>query len=134
LIPGSVSIASVYAGEPSSGCLACDAIHSNLVRTRSGRKTRLLAHILLEVAAWIEVHRAEGSWPGGFHLEITAEDAAEYRDSGELGNSEVGGAYTSLCDPRLNPRQSLEVVARVAALLPQATAAHRAARRTGTAL
>jgi len=108
---------------------ACDPMHGNLVRTRSGHKTRLLAHILLEVAAWIDVHRAEGSWPGGLHLEITAEDVAECRDLGELEDSEVDGVYTSLCDPRLNPRQSLELVTRVAALLPQATTT----RRTGIA-
>jgi 3-deoxy-7-phosphoheptulonate synthase len=108
---------------------ACDPMHGNLVRTRSGHKTRLLAHILLEVTAWIDVHRAEGSWPGGLHLEITAEDVAECRDLGELEDSEVDGVYTSLCDPRLNPRQSLELVTRVAALWPQRTTT----RRTGIA-
>ena len=97
---------------------ACDPMHGNLVRTRAGRKTRLIEHILLELSAWMEVHQTEGSWPGGLHLELTTEDVAECLDLGERADAEPVGAYTSLCDPWLSSGHARAVVTQVAAMSP----------------
>jgi 3-deoxy-7-phosphoheptulonate synthase len=71
-----------------------------------------------EIRGYFAVHRAEGSWPGGIHVELTGDDVTEC-----LGGSTVvlsghlEQRYETMCDPRLNARQSLDLAFQVAELL-----------------
>src|SRR5262249_35275828 len=55
----------------------CDPMHANTFRTATGRKTRHFGHIIAEIEGFFAVHHAEGTWPGGVHLEITGDDVTE---------------------------------------------------------
>ena len=96
----------------------CDPMHANTFRTASGRKTRDFGHIMAEIEGFFAVHHAEGTWPGGVHLEITGDDVTECLGGGEgLSEEQLDDAYTTLCDPRLNARQSLDLTFHVAELM-----------------
>jgi 3-deoxy-7-phosphoheptulonate synthase len=90
-----------------------DPMHGNTRVTQSGVKTRHMEDILDELEQSFEVHRAEGVAMGGIHFELTGEDVTECTGGG-LGEADLGRNYASLCDPRLNYRQALEVAMRVA--------------------
>ena len=69
-------------------------------------------------AAFFAACRAEGAWPGGVHLEFTGDDVTECVGGAEpVAESDLGIHYSSLVDPRLNARQSLDVAFQVAELL-----------------
>ena len=95
----------------------CDPMHGNTVTTADGLKTRRFADIVAEVRAFFEIHAQEGTVPGGIHLELTHEDVTECVEDGE----DLAGAalprYTTLCDPRLNGRQALELAFELGAML-----------------
>ncbi len=96
----------------------CDPMHANTFRTGSGRKTRDFGHIMAEIEGFFAVHHAEGTWPGGVHLEITGDDVTECLGGGDsLSEEQLDDAYTTLCDPRLNARQSLDLAFHVAELM-----------------
>ena len=97
---------------------ACDPMHGNTFRASSGIKTRNFDDILNEVKIFFAVHRAAGTWPGGLHVELTGGDVTECL-GGSVGVSEADLAnnYTSICDPRLNAAQSLDLAFRVAEFL-----------------
>ncbi len=97
---------------------ACDPMHANVFRTSSGIKTRSFDAIMAEVECFFDVSRAEGVWPGGVHLEFTGEDVTEcLGGSAAVLEEELTARYESLCDPRLNARQSLDLAFRVAELM-----------------
>jgi len=97
---------------------ACDPMHANVFRTASGIKTRSFDAIMDEVVAFFAVCRAEGIWPGGVHLEFTGEDVTEcLGGSAAVLEEDLTTRYESLCDPRLNARQSLDLAFRVAELM-----------------
>jgi 3-deoxy-7-phosphoheptulonate synthase len=96
----------------------CDPMHGNTFLTEAGRKTRDFRHIMAEIEGFFAVHHAEGTWPGGVHLEITGDDVTECLGGGDnLLEEQLDTAYTTLCDPRLNARQSLDLAFRVAELM-----------------
>jgi 3-deoxy-7-phosphoheptulonate synthase len=96
----------------------CDPMHANTFRTAGGRKTRDFGHIMAEIEGFFAVHHAEGTWPGGVHLEITGDDVTECLGGGDsLSEEQLDDAYTTLCDPRLNARQSLDLTFHVAELM-----------------
>jgi 3-deoxy-7-phosphoheptulonate synthase len=96
----------------------CDPMHANTFKTSSGRKTRAFGHIMAEIEGFFAVHHAEGTWPGGVHLEITGDDVTECLGGGDsLSEEHLDAAYTTLCDPRLNARQSLDLAFHVAELM-----------------
>jgi 3-deoxy-7-phosphoheptulonate synthase len=96
----------------------CDPMHANTFRAASGRKTRDFGHIMAEIEGFFAVHHAEGSWPGGVHLEITGDDVTECLGGSDgLSEEQLDDAYTTLCDPRLNARQSLDLAFHVAELM-----------------
>jgi 3-deoxy-7-phosphoheptulonate synthase len=96
----------------------CDPMHGNLVRTPSGRKTRQFEAIMEELQVFFAVHREAGSWPGGVHLEFTGEDVTECLGGSEaVLEEQLDHRYETLCDPRLNGRQSLDLAFRVAELM-----------------
>ncbi|MEV0618264.1 3-deoxy-7-phosphoheptulonate synthase [Nonomuraea sp. NPDC050404] len=86
-----------------------DPMHANTVTTAGGRKTRVVETLIREVTAFQLAVRAAGGVPGGVHLETTPDDVTECVDAGN-GADRTGQRYTTLCDPRLNPRQAVSVV------------------------
>jgi 3-deoxy-7-phosphoheptulonate synthase len=97
---------------------ACDPMHGNGRLTEDGIKTRRVDDVMCELRGFFDVCRAEGVWPGGMHLEFTGDDVTECVGGAEpVSESELGCHYDTLCDPRLNARQSLDVAFQVAELL-----------------
>jgi 3-deoxy-7-phosphoheptulonate synthase len=90
---------------------SCDPMHGNIVRMSDGIKTRYFDSIKAEVLQSQRIHQELGTWLGGVHLEITADDVTECV-GGEVGvrESQLGLNYQSYCDPRLNYSQSLELM------------------------
>ncbi len=97
---------------------ACDPMHGNTFTSAGGRKTRHLDAILQEIAGFFAAHRAEGTWPGGVHVELTSDDVTECLGGAEeILDADLDARYETMCDPRLNGRQSLDLAFRVAELL-----------------
>ena len=94
----------------------CDPMHGNTFSTASGLKTRRLADIMAEIRAFFDVHQRLGTIPGGVHLELTQEDVTECLGGAE-DITDLSTAYRSLCDPRLNARQSLDLAFDLSAML-----------------
>lgn len=87
-----------------------DPMHGNGITTKNGYKSRRFDDVMDEVAGFFEVHRATGTFPGGVHVELTGDDVAECLGGSELiDESTLEERYESLCDPRLNHSQSLEL-------------------------
>jgi 3-deoxy-7-phosphoheptulonate synthase len=99
----------------------CDPMHGNTFEASSGHKTRRFGDVIEEVQGFFDVHRALGTWPGGVHVELTGGDVTECIGGGEdLLETSLGDRYESVCDPRLNRVQSLELSFLVAEMLRQA--------------
>ena len=97
---------------------ASDPMHGNGLVTSGGIKTRRFDDIMSELTAFFAVCRAEGVWPGGMHLEFTGDNVTECVGGVEpVAEDDLGLHYSSLVDPRLNARQSLDVAFQVAELL-----------------
>jgi 3-deoxy-7-phosphoheptulonate synthase len=97
---------------------ACDPMHGNTYSAPNGRKTRHLEDIVKEITGFVKAHRAEGTWPGGIHIELTGENVTECLGGSEgLGNEDLDTRYETVCDPRLNARQSIDLAFRVAELI-----------------
>ena len=89
---------------------ACDPMHGNTVKSPSGYKTRPFDRILDEVRRFFDIHRAEGTHPGGVHFEMTGQDVTECTGGAQaITDSKLGLRYHTACDPRLNASQSLEL-------------------------
>jgi 3-deoxy-7-phosphoheptulonate synthase len=97
---------------------ACDPMHGNTFTSAGGRKTRRFDVILSELRSFFAVHRNEGTWPGGVHIELTGDDVTECLGGAEeILEGDLGVRYTTTCDPRLNGRQSLDLAFQVAEFL-----------------
>ncbi len=97
---------------------ACDPMHANTFTAPSGRKTRHFDDVLAEISGFFAAHRAVGTWPGGVHVELTGDDVTECLGGAEeILDADLGTRYETMCDPRLNARQSLDLAFRVADLL-----------------
>ena len=87
-----------------------DPMHGNGMTTKNGYKSRRFDDVMDEVAGFFEVHRAAGTFPGGIHIELTGDDVAECLGGSEMIDEKtLESRYESLCDPRLNHMQSLEL-------------------------
>ncbi len=96
----------------------CDPMHGNTYQTAGGVKTRHFDAIISELTSFFSVHRELDSWPGGVHVELTGENVTECLGGAEeVLDTELDRNYMSMCDPRLNARQSLDLAFRVAELL-----------------
>lgn len=97
---------------------ACDPMHGNTFTSPSGRKTRHFDAVLAEIAGFFAAHRSVGTWPGGVHIELTGDDVTECLGGAEeILDADLDTRYETMCDPRLNARQSLDLAFRVAELL-----------------
>ncbi|MGA7697974.1 MAG: 3-deoxy-7-phosphoheptulonate synthase class II, partial [Thermoguttaceae bacterium] len=93
----------------------CDPMHGNTLLTQSGVKTRIFDDILGELSAAFEIHRRLGSLLGGVHFELTGENVTECIGGAcGLSESDLGRAYRSDVDPRLNYEQALEMALLIA--------------------
>ena len=102
---------------------ACDPMHGNTVTAPNGRKTRDFEDIVTEIAGFVRAHNAEGTWPGGIHVELTGDDVTECTGGGHsVSNEDLDERYQTICDPRLNGRQSIDLAFRVAELVRAANA------------
>jgi len=92
-----------------------DPMHGNGMTTQTGYKTRRFDDVVSEVTGFFESHRSVGTHPGGIHVELTGDDVTECL-GGSQNIDELGleTRYESLCDPRLNHQQSLELAFLVA--------------------
>jgi 3-deoxy-7-phosphoheptulonate synthase len=99
----------------------CDPMHANVFTSANGRKTRHFDSVLGEIEGFFAAHRQERTWPGGVHLEFTGEDVTECLGGSEdVQEEQLDSRYMSLCDPRLNARQSLDLAFRIAELMRSA--------------
>ncbi len=97
---------------------ACDPMHGNTFTAESGHKTRHFDDVLAEVTAFFAAHRSVGTWPGGIHVELTGEDVTEcLGGSAKVLDADLGKRYESMCDPRLNAQQALDLAFNVAELV-----------------
>jgi 3-deoxy-7-phosphoheptulonate synthase len=97
---------------------ACDPMHGNTFTAPGGRKTRHFDAVLAEIAGFFRAHRQVGTWPGGVHIELTGDDVTECLGGAEeILDADLDTRYETMCDPRLNARQSLDLAFRVAELL-----------------
>ncbi len=89
---------------------SADPMHGNTFSTDNSIKTRNFDHILDEIKSSFAIHRAEGSYLGGVHLEMTGDNVTECVGGAEgLNEAELSNNYETFCDPRLNYQQSLEL-------------------------
>jgi 3-deoxy-7-phosphoheptulonate synthase len=95
----------------------CDPMHANGF-VAGGHKTRHFDAIMGELEGFFAACRGERVWPGGVHLEYTGEDVTEcLGGSEELAVEQLDHRYETLCDPRLNARQALDLAFRLAELM-----------------
>jgi len=97
-----------------------DPMHGNGITTSTGYKTRRFDDVVTEVRGFFGAHRAAGTHPGGLHVELTGDDVTEcLGGSQQIDELGLETRYESLCDPRLNHQQSLELAFLVAEELTQ---------------
>jgi 3-deoxy-7-phosphoheptulonate synthase len=100
---------------------SCDPMHGNTIKASSGYKTRQFEDIMRELQQFFAVHQAEGSYPGGIHLEMTGEHVTECTGGAyAISDADLGTRYLTQCDPRLNADQVLELAFLIADSLKQA--------------
>ncbi len=98
----------------------CDPMHGNTFESASGYKTRNFDAVVDEVLGFFEVHRGLGTVPGGIHVELTGNDVTECIGGAEkILDGDLKNRYETVCDPRLNHQQSLELAFLVAEMLSQ---------------
>ncbi|MGN8022660.1 class II 3-deoxy-7-phosphoheptulonate synthase [Phyllobacterium sp. 22229] len=103
---------------------SCDPMHGNTI-TANGYKTRPFDRILKEVEGFFAVHHAEGTYPGGIHIEMTGKNVTECTGGARAISAEdLSDRYHTHCDPRLNADQALELAFLVAELLKKERNAH----------
>jgi 3-deoxy-7-phosphoheptulonate synthase len=97
---------------------SCDPMHGNTVKSAGGIKTRPFGRIIEEIRSFFAVHRAEGTYPGGIHLEMTGRDVTECTGGAQsIQEADLSSRYDTKCDPRLNASQALELAFLMAELM-----------------
>ena len=97
-----------------------DPMHGNTFKTTNNYKTRAFDKILKEVKSFFEIHKSEGTYPGGIHLEMSGDDVTECTGGFfNVKEETLAKRYETQCDPRLNANQALELAFLVADLLKE---------------
>lgn len=87
-----------------------DPMHGNTQSTDSGLKTRYFSDITTETHQFIQTLRNYDLKPGGIHLEMTGQEVTECIGGlQQINHNDLRHGYQTLCDPRLNRTQSLEL-------------------------
>ena len=103
---------------------SCDPMHGNTITASTGYKTRPFDLILREVKSFFQIHAAEGTHAGGVHLEMTGQNVTECTGGAHAITDEgLNARYHTLCDPRLNAEQAIELAFLLAELLKAERAA-----------
>lgn len=96
---------------------SCDPMHGNTI-TLNSYKTRPFERIMKEVQSFFDVHHAEGTHPGGIHVEMTGKNVTECTGGARAITAEdLHDRYHTHCDPRLNADQAIEMAFLVSELL-----------------
>src|SRR3954452_9109863 len=99
---------------------SCDPMHGNTITSTSGYKTRPFDRVLSEVKSFFAIHAAEGTHAGGVHLEMTGQDVTECIGGARaITDEDLNDRYHTVCDPRLNAEQSIDMAFLIAELLKQ---------------
>jgi 3-deoxy-7-phosphoheptulonate synthase len=97
---------------------SCDPMHGNTITSTTGYKTRPFDRIVAEVKAFFAAHTAEGTHAGGVHLEMTGKDVTECTGGARaITDEDLNDRYHTVCDPRLNAEQSIDMAFLIAELL-----------------
>ena len=97
---------------------SCDPMHGNTIKAATGYKTRPLERIASEIKSFFAAHRAEGSYAGGIHLEMTGKNVTECTGGARaISEADLHDRYHTYCDPRLNAEQAIELSFLIAELL-----------------
>ena len=97
---------------------SCDPMHGNTIKSANGFKTRPFDRVRDEVERCFDVHRAEGTYLGGIHLELTGQNVTECVGGAQaITEASLADRYHTHCDPRLNADQSLELAFLIAETL-----------------
>ena len=93
---------------------ACDPMHGNTFSADSGLKTRDFDDVLEETRCFFNIHRDLGTWAGGIHIELTGDNVTECLGGADkVSYEDLALRYETMCDPRLNASQSLELAFQV---------------------
>jgi 3-deoxy-7-phosphoheptulonate synthase len=112
ILPGLITAVAESGHRPA---WVCDPMHGNTVCTASGRKTRHFEAILEELLVSIDIHESLGSRLAGVHFELTAENVTEcVGGASGVREADLDTAYHTLCDPRLNYEQAMEIAFAIA--------------------
>ena len=96
----------------------CDPMHGNTYTTPQGPKTRRFSVIADEIEGFFDAHAECGTWPGGVHLELTGDLVTECVGGADgITDDDLFTAFKTLCDPRLNAKQAVEIAFCVADLI-----------------
>jgi 3-deoxy-7-phosphoheptulonate synthase len=96
----------------------CDPMHGNTFESPSGYKTRRFDDVVDEVRGFFEVHRALGHHPRRHARRAHRQRRHRVPGrAGEIADADLQKRYDTLCDPRLNHQQSLELAFLVAEML-----------------
>ena len=108
-------------------------MHGNTIKA-GNYKTRPFDRIMQEIRGFFAVHRAEGTHPGGVHLEMTGKDVTECTGGARaITEMDLHDRYHTYCDPRLNADQAMELAFLVAELLKRDRTAGASARKAAAA-
>ena len=89
---------------------SCDPMHGNTIKSANGFKTRPFNNVVKEVKKVFAVHKAEGSYAGGLHIEMTGKNVTECTGGAQkISEKDLSHRYHTHCDPRLNANQALEL-------------------------
>jgi 3-deoxy-7-phosphoheptulonate synthase len=103
----------------------CDPMHGNTMVASNGYKTRPFDLILKEVQSFFAIHGAEGTYAGGVHLEMTGQKVTECTGGARaITDADLQSRYHTVCDPRLNAEQAIEMAFLLADLIKRERAAN----------
>ncbi|WP_196157571.1 class II 3-deoxy-7-phosphoheptulonate synthase [Reinekea sp. G2M2-21] len=98
-----------------------DPMHGNTIKASTGYKTRSVDAILSEVKDFFAIHKAEGTYAGGVHFEMTGRNVTECIGGAfQISETDLADRYHTHCDPRLNANQALELAFLIADALKSA--------------
>lgn len=93
----------------------CDPMHGNTHTSTTGYKTRAYDNVASEVKQYFAIHQAEGTHAGGVHFELTGQNVTECLGGAyKITDETLGERYHTVCDPRLNASQALELAFMIA--------------------
>lgn len=93
----------------------CDPMHGNTTTTSAGIKTRRFENILHEIETAIAIHEEESVPLAGVHFELVGEDVTEcVGGASGVTEDDLRTSYQTLCDPRLNDEQAMELAFAIA--------------------